>query len=184
MIANNIICVIADECAINIPIHETNKFSVREVGDGCGGASNKSFTEPFIPPRTSWNILLHSPTTSVSICVCWWNEDGLIYIINAFFCTFNSQCKVCVSFSVSLPLTSPGHKSPCQRESAGGWANKQTDRQRMTTTVTDWMGVRDRQSGREWTRPCRKWDCLALVTYIHRQKMRLLRGWGWWFRSV
>lgn len=149
MIANNIICVIADECAINIPIHETNKFSVREVGYGYGGRqTNRSRSHSFLLAQVG--TYYYTPPQRVSLFAYVDGTKTVSFILlMRFFCTFYSQCKVCVSFSVSLPLTPPGHKSPCQRESAGGWANKQTDRQRMTTTVTDWMGVRDRQSGRE-----------------------------------
>lgn len=136
--------------------------------DVAGRQTNRSRSHSFLLAQVG--TYYYTPPQRVSLFAYVDGTKTVSFILlMRFFCTFYSQCKVCVSFSVSLPLTPPGHKSPCQRESAGGWANKQTDRQRMTTTVTDWMGVRDRQSGREWTRPCRKWDCLALVTSIDRR---------------
>lgn len=64
-------------------------------------------------------------------------------------------------------------RKPCEKESAGGWANKQTDRQRMTTTVTDWMGV-----GSTVRRRVNETVSQMGLSYNHRQKMRLVRGCG------
>lgn len=80
--------MIADDGAINIPIHETNKFSVREVGDGYDGGrqTDRSRSHSFLLAQVG--TYYYTPPQRVSLFAYVDGTKTVSFILlMRFFCT-------------------------------------------------------------------------------------------------